>query len=203
MNSATRLLLFDLGGVVIEVDTAGIRALDGHGRSDVELWEIWLTTPVVQQYESGKIGNADFARGVLSAFKSDMEPDVFLRSFTAWTLGFYPGVKELLHELRKKYKLAFLSNSNPLHYPRFQAEWGLNDYFDYHFVSHEMGCVKPQAEIFEDVLKALPYSPQEILFFDDNRLNTEAALRAGIPAYITRGPDELRHALMTAGCISA
>lgn len=195
VNSAPELLLFDLGGVLIEVDTAGIRALDGKGRSDVELWEIWLTTPVVQQYESGKISNADFAHGVLSAFKSSMDPEAFLRSFTAWTLGLFPGTKELLRELRKKYKLAFLSNSNPLHYPRFQAEWGLNDLFDYHFVSHEMGCVKPQDEIFAKTLAALPFPPADILFFDDNRLNVEAAKRAGIEAHIVRGPVELRQAL--------
>lgn len=188
-------MLFDLGGVLIEVDTAGIRALDGKGRSDAELWEIWLTTPVVQQYESGKISNADFAQGVLQAFKSGMDPEAFLESFTAWTLGLFPGTKELLTELRKKYQLAFLSNSNPLHYPRFQAEWGLNDLFDYHFVSHEMGCVKPHAEIFEKLLKAVPFAPHEIFFMDDNRLNVEAAKRAGIDARIVRGPAELRQAL--------
>jgi len=195
VNPVPKLLLFDLGGVLIEVDTAGIRALDGHGRSDVELWEIWLTTPVVQQYESGKIGNADFAHGVLSAFKSNMDPETFLRSFTAWTLGLFPGTKELLRELRKEYKLAFLSNSNPLHYPRFQAEWGLNDFFDYHFVSHEMGCVKPHAEIFEKLLKAVPFASHEIFFMDDNRLNVESAVQAGIPAQVVRGPSELRQAL--------
>lgn len=194
MNSP-RLLLFDLGGVLIEVDTAGIRALDGNNRPDIELWEIWLTTLVVQQYESGKIDNAEFARGVLAAFKSDLEPETFLRTFTAWTLGLYPGTKELLRSLRKTYKLAFLSNSNPLHYPRFQAEWGLNDLFDYHFVSHEMGCAKPHAEIFAKTLAALPFAPEEIRFFDDNRLNVEAAQRMKIPSQVVRGPVELRAAL--------
>lgn len=191
----TKLLLFDLGGVIIEVDPAGVRALDGHNRSNIELWEIWLTSPVVQQYESGKISNEDFARGILAAFHSGVEVEAFLEAFTAWPLGLFPGARELLLELRRDYQLAFLSNSNPLHYPRFQAEWGLDDLFDYHFVSHEMGFVKPQPEIFEMTLRGLPFDKREIHFFDDNRLNVEAAEKAGIPATIVRGPDELRRAV--------
>ncbi len=193
--TAPKLLLFDLGGVILEVDIQGLRALDGHNRSDAELWEIWLTCPVVQQYESGKISDDEFAKGVIRHFDSTMAPEDFLTSFTGWPLGFFPGSTDLLKSLRGKFKLAFLSNSNPLHYPRFDREWGLKKYFDYHFASHEMGCAKPEAKIFDLLLKALPFAPKEILFFDDNRLNVEAALKAGIPAQIVRGHVELKIAL--------
>jgi glucose-1-phosphatase len=192
-----KLLLFDLGGVLVEVDAKALHVLDGKGRPDKDLWEVWLTCPVVQQYESGKIGNDEFAEGVIRHFNSTMAPQDFLTSFTAWPLGFFPGTTDLLKSLREQFKLAFLSNSNPLHYPRFDHEWGLKSYFDYHFTSHEMGCAKPEAEIFELLLKGVPFAPEEILFFDDNRLNVEAALKAGIPSEIVRGPDELRAALVT------
>lgn len=195
MAHAPKLLLFDLGGVLIEVDPTPLRLLDGKNRSDKDLWEVWLTCSVSQRYESGKIGDAEFARGVLDTFQSTISPEDFLRSFREWTVGFFPGVTDLLKALRPHYKLAFLSNSNPIHYPRFDAEWGLNSYFDYHFVSHEMGCVKPHAEIFDKLLQAVPFGAEEIFFMDDNRLNVEAAIRAGIPAQVVRGPAELKAAL--------
>jgi putative hydrolase of the HAD superfamily len=195
------LLLFDLGGVLIEVSTATLREIGGRDKSDIELWETWLTCPVVEEYESGKIGNAEFAAGVLETFRSAMPAEEFIRSFTAWPVGFYPGMTELLRRLRHDFKLAYLSNSNPLHYPRFQNEWQLDTYFDYHFASYKLGCVKPQRRIFELVLETLPYEARDIFFVDDNRLNVEAARSLGIEAEIVRGPTELLQVLEKRGIV--
>ncbi|MFO1471388.1 MAG: HAD family phosphatase [Turneriella sp.] len=194
-----KLLLFDLGGVIIEVDTTGLRALGETGKSDVDLWETWLTCAAVQEYESGKISNAAFAEGVLKAFNSAMPTEEFLRSFTAWPTGIYAGVPDLLRELRQSYKLGYLSNSNALHYPRFEREFDINCYFDYPFASFQMGRVKPHADIFEAVLAALPYKPADIFFVDDNRLNVEMARSLGMRAEIVRGPLELRAVLTRNG----
>ena len=194
-----KLLLFDLGGVIIEVDTTGLHALSEPGKSDVDLWETWLTCAAVQEYESGKISDAAFAEGVLKAFNSTMPHDEFLRSFTAWPTGIYAGVPDLLRKLRKSYKLGYLSNSNALHYPRFEQEFEINSYFDYPFASFKMGRVKPHADIFEAVLAALPYQPAEIFFVDDNRLNVEMARSLGMRAEIVRGPNELQTTLAAHG----
>ena len=180
------LLLFDLGGVIIEVDTTGLRALGEKGRSDVDLWETWLTCEAVQLYESGKISEAEFAEGVLKAFSSAMPADEFLQSFTAWPTGLYAGAADLLRLLRKDFKLAYLSNSNSLHYPRFQ-----ND----HFASFKMGRVKPHADIFEAVLEIVPFDAEQIFFVDDNRLNVEMARSLGMRAEIVRGIAELKTVL--------
>ena len=199
--SLPELLLFDLGGVLIEVSTATLREIGGRDKTDVELYETWLTCPVVEEYESGKIGNAEFAAGVLKTFRSEIPAEEFIHSFTAWPIGFYPGMKELLRKLRHDFKLAYLSNSNPLHYPRFQNEWNLNSYFDYHFASYKMGLVKPHAEIFQAVLSAVPHAPGEIFFVDDNRLNVEMARSLGMRAEIVRGLPELQSVLSAAGLL--
>lgn len=195
------LLLFDLGGVLIEVSTATLREIGGRDKSDVELWETWLTCPVVEEYESGRISEEAFAAGVIETFGSAMQADEFIRSFAAWPVGFFPGMRELLRRLRHDYKLAYLSNSNPLHYRRFQNEWQLDSFFDYHFVSYKMGCVKPQRRIFEMVLDTLPFEANGIFFVDDNRLNVEAARSFGIESEIVRGPTELLQVLARRGII--
>jgi putative hydrolase of the HAD superfamily len=195
------LLLFDLGGVLIEVGTATLRELGGRDKSDAELWEIWLTCPVVEEYESGKLGDDEFAAGVLKTFGSAMPAEEFLRSFAAWPIGFYPGITELLRRLRHDFKLAYLSNSNPLHYQRFQNEWQLDTYFDYHFASFHMGCVKPQRRIFELVLERLPFEAKDIFFVDDNRLNVAAARELGIAAEVARGSSELMTVLQRRGIV--
>lgn len=192
MSKNFKLLLFDLGGVLIEVDTTELKALGKPGQSVVELWETWLTCDAVQRYESGKIGDREFATGVLAAFGSPIEPQTFLASFTRWPIGFYKGTAEFLESLRPRYKLAYLSNSNALHYPRFEHEFRAPQYFDYCFASFKMGAVKPHREIFEKALAMLPFKPEEIFFVDDNRLNIETARSLGIQAEVARGLDEVK-----------
>lgn len=193
------LLLFDLGGVLIEVDTQALQELGEKGRSDIELWETWLTCGAVQQYESGKLSDAAFATGVLEAFNSSLSPAEFLKSFAAWPVGFYPGATDLLEKLRKNFKLGYLSNSNPLHYPRFQSDWQLDTFFDHHFASYKMGLVKPHREIFAAVIAAVPFAADEIFFVDDNRLNVEMARSLGMRAEIVRGFNECKAVLTAAG----
>ena len=194
-HEAPKLILFDLGGVLIEVRTETLRNFCAPGLSDAAIWEIWLTCDAVHQYESGKISELEFAAGVLTRFGSKMSHQEFLDSFAAWPVGFFPGVIEQLQRLRKKYRLAYLSNSNPVHYARFQKEWNLNAYFDDNFASHLMGFAKPDPKIFLAVLNSLPFKPSEILFLDDNRLNIEAAQTLGFQAQIVRGAAEIQNAL--------
>lgn len=171
--------------------------------SHAELWETWLTCPAVHAYESGKTSETEFADGVLAAFKSSLSPKTFLESFAAWPLGFYPGITDLLRTLRPEFTLGYLSNSNPIHYARFQKEWDLNGYFDYPFASHLVGRAKPEAAVFEYVVQATRCNAGEIFFLDDNRINVEAARQVGMRAEIARGPGELRQQLVSAGALMA
>ncbi|NUR91377.1 MAG: HAD family phosphatase [Nonomuraea sp.] len=50
------------------------------------------------------------------------------------------------------------------------------------FYSGRMGMVKPDAEIFEALAAGLGAEPQEIVFVDDRKENTDAAERLGITA---------------------
>lgn len=167
--------------------------------SNVELWETWLTCPAVHAYESGKIPEAEFAQGVLAAFNSAHKPAAFIESFAAWPLGFYPGVTDILRALRKDFVLGYLANSNPMHYARFQREWKLDEYFDFPFASHLIGMAKPEPSVFELVIREMNCTASDIFFLDDNRLNVEAARRAGMRAEIVRGPIELKQQLAKAG----
>lgn len=177
--------------MLLDIDTTPLSQLCPPGMDSIQLWETWLTCPAVHAYESGKTTEAEFSAGVLAAFRSSLSPGAFLESFAAWPRGFYPGITDLLKTLRKDFTLAYLSNSNPIHYTRFQAEWNLDGYFDYSFASHLIGRAKPEAAVFNHVVSAMRCNAGDILFMDDNRINVEAARRAGMQAEIARGPHAL------------
>lgn len=195
MRDPFEVVLFDLGGVVIEL--AGVPIWQGWtGAGDeAEVWERWLRSAAVRRFESGRAGADEFAREIVAEFGLAVTPDEFVRAFTRWPQGVYPGVAEMLAAVRRRVRTGCLSNCNELHWPRFLHEMGLREAFDEHFSSHELGALKPDREIFDLVVGRLGCAAERVLFLDDNQLNVDGAVAAGLAARRVRGPDGLRAVL--------
>jgi putative hydrolase of the HAD superfamily len=80
---------------------------------------------------------------------------------------------------------------------------GLGDAFDLHFPSHLTGKIKPDVEAYAQVIDALKCGPADILYLDDNKLNTDAAESIGITAVQVKGVQEAERALLEAGILEA
>jgi len=192
-----RVLLFDVGGVLVEL--GGVEAILGwldNRLTPDQLWRRWLESESVRQFETGRIDASQFATGVIAEFELPVGSQEFLDSFVGWPTGLYPGTLELLARIPPRYRRALLSNSNPLHWPRVLGEMNLGGSFDHHFVSHLTGRIKPDTAAFEHVLETLGCKPGEVLFFDDNAPNIDAARRIGMHAVRVQGLDETRQALI-------
>jgi putative hydrolase of the HAD superfamily len=124
-----------------------------------------------------------------------------LESFTEWPTGLYPGTLEMLALIPRSYRRALLSNSNALHWPRVLNGMGLGPAFDSHFVSHLTGRIKPDSDAFEHVVESLGCLPGQVLFFDDNLLNIEAAQNFGMHAIRVLGATEAQRVLTDLGVI--
>lgn len=192
-----RVLLFDVGGVLVEL--RGVEIILGwlgNRLTAEQLWHRWLQSVPVRQFETGRIDAVEFATGVIAEFSLAVGPQEFIDSFVGWPTGLYPGTLELLQRIPRRYQRALLSNSNALHWPRVLHEMQLGPAIDHHFVSHLMGRIKPDPDAFEHVLASLGCRPDEVLFLDDNGLNIEAARRLGFHVRQVRGLEETRQALV-------
>ena len=58
-----------------------------------------------------------------------------------------------------------------------------------------MGCAKPSPESYEQLLAGLSVPASQVLFFDDNQMNVDAAKTAGINAVRAVGFQALQEAL--------
>ncbi len=189
-------LVFDLGGVVIELRGTPIRnEWCGTEQTPEQLWEKWLTSNAPRQFESGKIDQQTFAAMIVEELSLSISEAEFIDYFTRWPVGPFPGVKQLISDLRPRYKTALFSNSNAVHWERKMNEMELGSVFDNHFASHLMGYVKPDKEAFEHVIAGLGVNAANIVFFDDNKMNVEAAKVSGMQARHVVGFDQLKAAL--------
>ena len=201
MTDLYQMILFDLGGVVIELGSSPSWHEGGEMLDPSETWERWLSSSAVRGFESGLLGVERFAREVVDELGLRITPEEFALEFSLWPKGLYPGVRELLAEVRRSKPIGCLSNCNELHWPRFMEEMKLVDLFDVCFSSHELGAVKPDREVFERVVRILDCEPDDLLFLDDNVLNVEGARSLGLHARQVRGPDGIRAVLSELGVI--
>lgn len=197
------LLLFDVGGVLVQI--GGVEPFLRELKSDLslpEFWRRWLYSPSVRAFETGRMQPLAFARALLAEFDWHCDPQAFEAAFTQWPTGVFAGVDALLRDLPARCQRALLSNSNVLHWPRIMDGMGLGRSFPQAFASHLTGYIKPDAQAFTHVLQALSLQPQQVLFFDDNAPNVEAARSLGLQAELTRGPQQVRAVLEQRGLLT-
>jgi glucose-1-phosphatase len=199
-----RVVLFDVGGVLVEL--GGVATLLGWLGARItlpQLWTLWLRSPSVRAFETGRIDAGQFAAGVLAELRLEIDAELFLESFARWPSALYPGALQMIGRIPSYYRRALLSNSNVLHWRRVLDELGLGAVFEHQFASHLTGKIKPDAEAFEHVLASLDCQAAQVLFLDDNILNVEAARSIGMHAQLVRGAHEAERSLQQAGVISA
>jgi putative hydrolase of the HAD superfamily len=193
-------VLLDLGGVLIEL--VGVEQMivwSPHLDDSDTLWARWLASPAVRRYERGEGGRDEFARGVIEEFALPVDRDTFIAGFSGWPRQLFPDSAALLAQIRARYRVASLSNTNELHWSRFAQDWGLPGMFDANFPSFEVKRIKPDADYFEHVLETLGVPAQRALFLDDNAANVAAAQRVGIHARRAVGPAGVREAFAALG----
>lgn len=201
MHSSITHIVFDLGGVIVKLRGGTPIPLEWlpDNVTPAEAWHSWLTSEGPKLFESGKIGRVEFSQQVVTEFKFSASPEEFLQHYSDLPESVFDGAKALLKSTGRKFTTACFSNTNELHWDRLMIDMDLVSHFDHRFASHLMGMVKPDAESYQHVISELAVDASQILFFDDNLINVEAARREGMQAQHVVGVEALAEALNELG----
>lgn len=177
-----KTIIFDFGDIFVNLDKpATLREMQ---KLNIQEFSEELHQ-LNQDYEKGLISSTGFFKAYQTRFENIQE-DQFKDSWNAILVDFpeyrYKFLKKLSEE--KDYKLILLSNTNEIHIDWIKENVPFfEDFkacFDAFYLSHEINFRKPDAGIYEFVLKESNLNPEECLFIDDTRENTEAAAALGI-----------------------
>jgi FMN phosphatase YigB (HAD superfamily) len=194
-----RVVLFDVGGVLVELSgLAMLLSWLGHRVTAEQVRTLWLTSPIVRSFETGKMQPAAFADQMITKLSLQVGSEEFLTELYTRSQRTLPGAVELVRGVPRYYVRATLCNTNALQWPSLMEQRDLIGAFDHHFASHLTGKIKPDEEAFQHVLATLGCEGPETLFLDDSHLNVAAAKRVGMTAFQVRGPVEAEHALREA-----
>ncbi len=202
MRDRFEMILFDLGGVLVELGGVSyMRAWSALSFDEDELWRLWLESPAVRGFERGEIDTATFAAAVIEEFQLSVDAGVFLDAFDRFVMDPFPGAEALLEYLRDQVLLVSLSNTNSVHWARVGSSTGIARHFHHNYPSHETRRIKPDREAFEHIIDQHAVDPARILFLDDNRINVEAAAACGIYAVRVAGFRDAVEQLVALGAL--
>jgi epoxide hydrolase-like predicted phosphatase len=197
-----KLLLFDLGGVL--VDFSGPREIGQYLRepsTPAEILARWVNCPHTDAFERGALSSKEWAARFVEDWGVTLEPEEFLKAFRTMTRRLLPGARELLDSLRSRFRLAALSNSNELHWDRNTNELKVLELFEFAISSHQVGLCKPDPAIYKVAIERAGLAPDDIMFFDDLPTNVEAACAVGIRGRLAKGVEGVRAALAAEGLL--
>ena len=201
---AVKALLFDLGGVLIDID---------FGRA-FEHWRCLSALPLegiraafrfddaYEKHERGEIGATEYFAHLINKLQLRDDPEGIAQGWNAIFTGQITETLALVNAARTSLPCYAFSNSNAVH----QAAWSrmypaVVQAFDRIFVSSDIGFRKPERRAFEHIASEINTPPGAILFFDDLVDNVTGARAAGLQAVFVRSPADVRVALAALGCM--
>ena len=180
-------IIFDFGDIFINLDKEVVfREIQKYENATLSPALLTLSSDL----EVGAITSETFVEGLKSAFPSASSQEIIsiwngmLLDFPDYRLNFLERMAQ-----ENEYRLFLLSNTNVLHIEevvKIMGEPNFNRFkncFEQFYLSHEIQLRKPNADIFEFVLKENDLNPTETLFIDDTLENTEAAKKLGIKTW--------------------
>jgi putative hydrolase of the HAD superfamily len=178
-------LLFDMGKVVLDFDfELGMEKLVGKcGLPPEEFKKVLFNKDWIRPYERGEISTAVYHRYLCETGQLRMDLADFHQS---WSSVFLPGLlvpESLLADLRRRYPLILVSNTNESHVDYIEKHYPVLQYFDVKIFSHVVGSLKPDRKIYEAAIAASGRSPGALFFTDDREENIRAAEDFGIRAH--------------------
>ncbi len=199
-----QVLLFDLGGVVIDFDLdLALQSWASHSLLPLEdIRRLFTMDEAYQKHERGQMEAQtyfDYLRGILKIRADDK---VMMAGWNSIYLGVIAQSLDLIRCVNKKIPCYAFTNTNAAH----QAAWmekypEVVEVFQHIFVSSEMGLRKPERAAFEAVAEATGISATSTLFFDDSPENVTGAKASGLHAVHVREPADIRIALGAIGLL--
>jgi glucose-1-phosphatase len=187
-------LIFDLGNVIIDLDMERTFAQLRHylGADYEPALRNLFDKDIFIEYEIGNISENEFLHNLRAVADMPVGIGQLRDAWNAMLLDIPFQRLEMLERLKQKYQVFLLSNTNDSHlyyvHGYLKTVYGIENFeerfFHRPYYSHLLGLRKPNADIYEFVLKDAHLKADETMFFDDLSWNVKAAQSVGIQAVL-------------------
>ncbi|TAK43334.1 MAG: HAD family phosphatase [Betaproteobacteria bacterium] len=191
-------LLFDLGGVILEIDFTRAFAAwaSAAGVAADAIATRFAFDSAYAAHERGEIGAVEYFASLRHSLELELSDEQFAAGWNTVIVGEIPGMRALLAAAARARPLHLFSNTGEVHRRHWETRYReVLQPFARRFLSCEIGLRKPDPEAFAWVARRVGLAPQRIAFFDDTAANVAGARTAGLRAFHVRSPAEVAAAL--------
>jgi len=197
MHSTIKNIIFDLGGVILNLDipatSRALVALADHSPNNLEGLK---TDNSYLQLEVGEINAVQFCNAVRKYYGNAPSDAAIISAWNAMILNIPKERLDFLESLKGRYRTFLFSNTNEIHLNHYNAylkkHYGVEDFqpfFEKVYYSHTMRLRKPFRESFEHILNDRKIKAEETLFVDDTLENIEAAAKMKMQVFHCQPPE--------------
>ena len=190
-HAGIEALLFDVGGILIEIDFARAFAAwaAASGTAAEAIAARFRFDEDYAAHERGEISAVEYFDSLRRSLRIDLTDEQFLCGWNAIFLHEADGARSVLRAAGKTHPLYVFSNTCEAHrqywMPRYEE---LLRPFAKLFLSSQIGLRKPSPEAFACVARQIGAAASRIAFFDDSPENVAGAQAAGLIAFCVRSP---------------
>lgn len=201
MNNEIKNIVFDFGGVLVNLDKQ--RTIDRFQQLGCDVQGCirdYVQQGPFARLEIGLIGKEEFYSEIRMLCTREKDQSITSTQIDeAWNTMLVDVPRRRLQallKLRKRYRLFLLSNTNRIHREYsckeffLSNDYSVNDYFERIYLSYELGLMKPDTAIFKTLLEQEGLIAQETLFIDDSPANCEAAALLGLHTCCPKEADD-------------
>jgi len=200
-NSKFRAIIFDIGRVLIRVDIS--RAMGGLASgltlTPQEVWSAIEKDPHWLDWQEGRMSPRDWHLHLTKRLGASLTFEEFSE---VWNRALDPKPihsEAFLEKLSKNYRLALLSNTDPIHMSHEEARFPFFRFFPVRIYSYQVGASKPDPIIYRQALRACKVRAEEAVYIDDVAAYAEAARRLGMTGIVFQSPEQLQTDLRNLG----
>lgn len=161
-----RAIIFDIGRVLVRLDIAGaMRGLaTSASLSPEDTWAAIEHDPQWRDWQEGRMSPRDWQLHICRRLGVELTFEQFTEVWNR-VLDSHPLIDSaLLEYLSKHYRLAVLSNTDPLHVAELEKRFDLFRFFPRRIYSCTVGTSKPSPLIFREALRACKVTAEAALY---------------------------------------
>lgn len=183
-------IIFDLGNVILDIDyLSTIKAFEKIGIENASiLYSKSSQTKIFDQLETGKITKEDFILEIQKIIPKASKSEI-INAWNAIIKDLPESRIDILKNLKDKFSIFLLSNTNSIHIDYIVKKIGERKYdefynlFDKVYYSHEVKLRKPDPNIFKLVINENNLKIKNTLFIDDSIQHINSAKKLGLQTY--------------------
>jgi HAD superfamily hydrolase (TIGR01509 family) len=198
-----RAIIFDIGRVLVRLDVSRAVAglVDDLILSPTDIWSAITHDPRWPDWQEGRISPRDWHLHLTKRLGRSLTFEQFTE---AWNRAMDPVPileNALLEKLSKRYRLALVSNTDPIHVVHLDSTYGFFRHFpkSARIYSCVVGASKPNPLIYREALRATKTRAEEAVYIDDILSYVQAAQRLGMTGITFQSPEQLGGELQALG----